>query len=112
MEALRIIKKFGNLLTDNPSIFAEAWQDLPELDKNLGKLPNNQPLPIAEAILDWCEKYPHLQEALRRHRYELGDEEIDTSDKISDEMMIKNITLVRNIIKTSQQKPSPQPKND
>ncbi|MBW4574488.1 MAG: hypothetical protein KME08_04305 [Aphanothece sp. CMT-3BRIN-NPC111] len=114
MEALRIIKTFGKLLADNPSVFAEAWQDLPQLNQALAKLPNNQPRPVAQTIVDWCKNYPQIQKALRTVRYQLGDEEenIEPSAPKWDEMMINNISLVRQRIQDAQLQPPPPNNSD
>ncbi|BAY44489.1 hypothetical protein SAMD00079811_20890 [Scytonema sp. HK-05] len=103
-EAIRIIKDFVELLAKKRSVFPlEALADLPQLEQNLAGLSDNDPYPVAETVVNWCQKYTSIKEALRTvQRYEVGDEEIPPTDPKYEEMMTRNITLLKQTVQSAQ----------
>lgn len=117
MESIRIIKDFIELLTNQRSVFPpEALANLPQLQQDLSKLPDNDPYPVAEAVVSWCEHYASvkatLRELLERPKYEVGDEDIPPTDPKYETMITSNITLLKETIQTAQQPPSPSSASD
>lgn len=108
MEAIRIIKGFAKLLAEKRSEFTpEARENLTQLDRTLAALPNDEAFPVAEAILDWCENYPQIKEALKKLRVDIGEEEeFEEGDRRLQAMITENITLLRQTIQAANP-PSP-----
>lgn len=97
-EDISTIKDFTKLLAEKLSLFPpEARKNLPQLDKTLAALPDSEASLVADAILDWCEKYPQIQKELNKVRADIGDDEedIDENDPTWQALIIENITLLR-----------------
>ncbi|MGB5593930.1 MAG: hypothetical protein WBM32_19175 [Crocosphaera sp.] len=85
---VKTIQAFIYLVKQN--FFANHLQSLSELDKNLENLTSEKDFDVANIILDWCEKYPTIKQALR----ETCQQKILKQDIVTDEEQIPpNINL-------------------
>jgi hypothetical protein len=120
MESVRIIKAFTKILAEKRSAFPpEALSNLSQLQEALATLPNNQPDPVANAILDWCDNYPGIRNTLResaqqtrRNLWEQEDKE--DSDPRRYALMVENLTLELKKVQgaTTPQPPTPDSGNE
>lgn len=89
---------------------AAIWQDLNQLNLELNTI--NKPNKIALAILDWCEKYPEIDLALKtvsKVRGDIvGDDDIDIPLPApdGDAEIIRNRDRIQKVIQDNQQPPN------
>ncbi|MFP4009447.1 MAG: hypothetical protein ACLFV6_15810 [Spirulinaceae cyanobacterium] len=68
-ESEQIIQDFLTLLqrekdkTETSILTPTEWEALADLEQELNRI-EDDPESLAEAILDWCEKYPNISESL------------------------------------------------
>lgn len=100
----------------NSEIFDSAtWQNLTQLDLTLDTLDN--PIQIADAILDWCEQHPQINYLLNHTdwtqlRIDLDDEtkgEITPPSPTNEANVVYNKSEIQRIIKSKQ--PANPPNN-
>lgn len=89
---------------------AAIWQELNQLNLELNTI--NKPNKIALAILDWCEKYPEIDLALKtvsKVRGDIvGDDDIDIPlpAQNNDAEIIRNRDRIQKVIQDNQQPPN------
>lgn len=89
---------------------AAIWQDLNQLNLELNTI--NKPNKIALAILDWCEKYPEIDLALKtvsKVRGDMvGDDDIDIPlpAQNNEGEVIRNRDRIQKVIQDNQQPPN------
>jgi len=120
-DAAKTILNFLTLLEieqKNSNLFnAAIWQDLNQLNLDLNNL--SKPNKIAIAILDWCEKYPAINQKLKntdwpKLRCDMFDEdapEIKAAPPSNEADIIRNRDKVQKIIQENQQPQDNTPEN-
>jgi hypothetical protein len=82
---INILETFLELLENNFHLFSpQALQDLPQLDRKLGNLLDDEIEPAINLIIDWCAEHPPLgkkiadgcRQVRREHPIEPPPEEI------------------------------------
>ena len=64
---LETIQAFIYLIKqEDKSIFPDHFQSLSQLNHYLENLTSEEDFDVANIILDWCENYPNIKQALRR----------------------------------------------
>ena len=108
---LEIEQKTSNLFN------AAIWQDLYQLNLALNDI--SQPDEIADAILDWCEKYPAINQEFNQKnwpkvRCDMVDEdepEIKAAPPSNEADIIRNRDRIKKIIQENQQPQDNTPEN-
>jgi len=108
---LEVEQKTSNLFN------AAIWQDLNQLNLDLNDI--SQPDEIADAILDWCEKYQAINEEFNQKdwskiRGDIVDEdapEIQAAPPSNEADIIRNRDKVQKIIQENQQPQDNTPEN-
>jgi len=112
---LEVEQKTSNLFN------AAIWQDLNQLNLDLNDI--SQPDEIVDAILDWCEKYPAINQKFNHSRlwHKLKLRSIDMVDEDEPEIqaappsnqadIIRNRDKVQKIIQENQQPQDNTPEN-
>lgn len=85
-----------------------GWQDLQQLDRVLETM--DRPHEIADAILDWCEKYPEINRVFNQKDWQkvrcdmVEDEnsEIDPAPPSGEADIIRNRDKIQKIIQENQ----------
>jgi len=76
MEPDKVIILFLKWLRENPSIFTPtAWEDLPELEKEIAESADDELFPIAFTISKWCGNHglgDTLKDSLRKDFEDAG----------------------------------------
>ena len=77
MEPDKVIILFLKWLGENPSIFTPtAWEDLPELEKEIAQSADDELFPIAMTISKWCANHglgDTLRDSLRKDFDDAGE---------------------------------------
>jgi len=108
---LEIEQKTSNLFN------AAIWQDLNQLNLALNDI--SQLDEIADVILDWCDKYPAINQEFNqknwsKYRYDMVDEdepEIKAAPPSNEADIIRNRYKIQKIIQENQQPQDNTPEN-
>ncbi|WP_293133564.1 hypothetical protein [Microcoleus sp. bin38.metabat.b11b12b14.051] len=108
---LEVEHKTSNLF--NPAI----WQDLNQLNLVLTNI--SKPDEIADAILDWCEKYPQIMDEfnetnwsqLRGDMFDEDEPEIQAAPPSNEADIIRNRDRIQKTIQDNQPNPDNTPEN-
>lgn len=108
---LEVEQKTSNLFN------AAIWQDLNQLNLDLNDI--SQPDEIADAILDWCEKYPAINEEFNQKDWSklrcdvVGEDapEIQAAPPSNQADIIRNRDKIKKIIQENQQPQDNTPEN-
>ena len=108
---LEVEQKTSNLFN------AAIWQDLNQLNLALNDI--SQPDEIADAILDWCEKYPAIKQEFNQNNWsqirgDMVDEdepEIKAAPPSNEADIIRNRYKIQKIIQENQQPQDNTPEN-
>lgn len=90
---------------------AAIWQDLNQLNLNLNAI--SIPNKIALAILDWCEKYPEIDQLFKTEDWSkfrcdmVGEDDIDIPLALAQDEaeIIRNRDRIQKVIQENQQPP-------
>lgn len=97
---------------------AAIWQDLNQLNLDLNEIA--KPNKIALAILDWCEKYPEIDQLLKskdwsKLRCDMVDEDdrdIPLAPTQDEAEIIRNRDRIQKVIQENQQPPNQDSPNN
>jgi len=103
MNYAQIIQGFLDLLQDSDKFDPKALQDLPQLNRTLDRLSDEQFDAIADALVEWCAAHQPLGENLRATALRWTPQKANPADE---ELIKKNISVIREKVK---QKAEDQP---
>jgi len=108
MTPMQIISGFRELLQDSQTLTAQTVKDLPQLAQTINQFTEEQFEPITDAIVEWCAAHQPLGESLRVMALRWSPTKANPADE---ELIKKNISLVKEEIKTTleAQQPSQPP---
>ena len=108
---LETIQAFIYLIKqEDKSIFPDHFQSLSQLNQNLENLTSEEDFDVANIILDWCENYPNIKQALREacNKRKSTKDIVENEEQITqninhqnEEGIITNKILVRKTIETA-----------
>ena len=114
---LQTIQAFINIVKQqDKSIFPDHCQSLSELDENLEKLESEKDFDLANIIIDWCDNYPTIKQALREvmNQKKIKQDIVKDEEQIpsninhqNEREMINNKFLVHQTIQTALQQQTP-----
>ncbi|MFP4101612.1 hypothetical protein [Coleofasciculus sp.] len=108
MNYAQIIAGFRELLEESNSFDRQALQDLPQLEKTLDQLSDDDFNPVADAIVDWCAAHQPLGENLRMVAVRWIPPKANPADE---EGIKKNISVIRETVKQKAANPQPPAPN-